>query len=103
MTPLSRRDPAGIFLSFSFLHLQLAPTLEPLNLEEPMDTWIFLTVICIVLRAGCRCLAMFSFFKDPSKIWPEGKTDLNSIVLEGKSHQMLLFFFFKFHTSPKNY
>ena len=31
-------------------------------------------------------------FQRPSEIWPEGKTDLNSIVLKGKSHQMLFFF-----------
>lgn len=98
MIPLSRRDPAGIFLSFSFLHPHSASTLEPLNLEEPKDTPIFLTMICIVLGAGCRCLAVF-LFQRPSEIWPGGKEILIHLFWRGKTHQIL--FFFKFHTSPK--
>ena len=92
MTLLSRRDPAGIFLSFSFLHLHLPPTLEPLNLEEPMDTWIFLTVICIILGAGCRCLAMFSFFKDPVKSGQRGKQILTQLFWRGKAIKCFFFF-----------
>lgn len=97
MTSLSRRDPAGIFLSFSFLHLHLPPTLEPLNLEEPMDTWIFLTVICIILGAGCCCLAMFSVFKDPVKSGQRGKQILTQLFWRGKVIKCFFFLSFTLH------
>lgn len=96
MIPLSRRDTAGIFLSFSFLHPHSASTPEPLNLEEPKDTRIFLTMICIVLGAGCRCLAVF-LFQRPSEIWPGEKEILIHLFWRGKSHQMLFFLSFTLH------
>lgn len=59
-------------------------------------------MICIILGAGCRCLAVF-LFQRPSEILPEGITDLTSFVCLGgkKSSNAFFFFFFKLHASPK--
>lgn len=96
MTPLSRRDPAGIFLSSSFLHLPLG---SYTGTSEPRGAYGYSFFPCDLHRFegwNCRCLAMFSF-KRSSKIWPEEKQILIQLFWREKSSNASFFLSFTRH------